>query len=109
MELTSFVAPGASEETLKKMDVWKQYMEESVQYGQFMSRSWPAGKFQVVRYYAFMNPNEKNHGTTNLWLINPGREFAITISNPNMTREPMITFADQAANDIAKANQANLN
>jgi len=108
MIVNSFVAPGAPEETLKKMEAWKQYMEESVQYGQFMSRSWPAGKFQVIRYYAYMNPNEKNHGTTNLWLINPDRELAVTISNPNMTREPMIALADQVANELAKANQANL-
>ena len=69
-----------------------------------MSRSWPAGKFEVIRYYAFMNPNEKNHGTANLWLINPGREFAVSISNPNMTREPMIALAEQTAEDIAKVN-----
>lgn len=108
MELTSFVAPGAPEETLKKMEVWKGYMEESVQYGQYVSKSWRSGKYEVVRYFAFAHPNDTDHGTVNLWLVNQDREFAITISNPRMTRVPLTALADKAADDFAKANEGNL-
>jgi hypothetical protein len=103
-EMTSFVAKGAPEETLKKMEVWKEYMGESMQYASFVSRGWMTGKYNAVRFFAYRHPNDTNHGTVSLWLIGKEREFAITISNPNMTREPLTALADKFADDLAKAN-----
>ena len=103
-ELTSFVTKGASDETLKKLDVWKEYMSESMQYAPFVSRGWTASKYNVARFFAYRTPNDTNHGTVSIWLIGKDREFAITISNTNMTREPLTALADKFAEDLARAN-----
>ena len=103
-ELTSFVTKGASDETLKKLDVWKEYMSESMQYAPFVSRGWTASKYNVARFFAYRHPNDTDHGTVSIWLIGKDREFAITISNINMTREPLTALADKFAEDLAKSN-----
>jgi hypothetical protein len=105
VEITSFVSAGAPEETLKKMGVWREYMEESTKYAQFVTRGWTAGKYNAVRFFAYASPNDTNHGTVSVWLINEKREFALAISNPSMTRVPLMKLADQFAEDLAKANE----
>jgi hypothetical protein len=104
IELTSFVSAGAPKETLDKLDNWKKYMEESVQYGQFMTRYWTIGNYHATRYFAFANPNDTNHGSSSVWMSNGTRDFAITISNVGMTRVPLMELSDKIVEELAKIN-----
>lgn len=105
MEITSFVLTGAPKDVTDKFDVWKKYIEESVQYGQFMTRMWSVKPYGVTRYYAFATPNDKEHGSADIWLSDKNREFAISITNPDMKRVPMIELAEKVAEEIARDNQ----
>lgn len=104
LEITSFVLTGAPKDVTDKFDVWKKYMEESVQYGQFMTRMWTVKPYGITRYFAFASPNEKEHGSANIWVSGGDREFAISLTNQDMKREAMIDLADKIAEEIARDN-----
>jgi hypothetical protein len=104
VEITSFVAEGAPEEILKKMEVWKEYMGESTQNAQFVTRARTLGHYNSVRFFAFRHPNDTNNGTVSLWLIGKKREFAMTLSSKNLKRVALTDLADKFAEDFSKVN-----